>query len=246
MRENKGGGRGGGGGGGWASRWGLTNCHSEEGDRVCFKERSCWSVLWIECLPPPSPHPSLHPHPHRSPRPPSRQVQNRLYLLWEEEEKMCSVIRLPAASQENWVVAVAGLQGVCGSLCDLCLLWTLSIGVRWLTGATAPVVDLIKAFSCWISFALNLLGDQRQSGNADRRCEAETWLKLLMCRQWSYEVMGLKRKSQSFFLTLPKSCVKNVTGTACILPTTTSNLWFLSLIFIVFSCEHYFAFCNPS
>lgn len=50
------------------------------------------------CSSPPTP---ASPPLHRSPRPSSRQVQNRLYLLWEEEEKMCSVIRLPAASQEN-------------------------------------------------------------------------------------------------------------------------------------------------
>lgn len=35
---------------GWASHWGFTNCHSEEGERVCSKERSCWSVLWIGSL----------------------------------------------------------------------------------------------------------------------------------------------------------------------------------------------------
>lgn len=142
---------------------------------VCSLKR-----MSVPVPPLPPVHPATHPTPppNAPPRPPSRQVQNRLYLLWEEEEKMCSVIRLPAASQENWVVAVAGLQGVCGSLCDLCLLWTFSIGVRWLTAAATPalqkVIDLIKAFSCWILFPLNRLGDQRQTGNANHKCEAET------------------------------------------------------------------------
>lgn len=39
--------------------------------------------------------------PHRSAESPSRQVQNRLCLLWEDEEEKCSVIRLPAASRQN-------------------------------------------------------------------------------------------------------------------------------------------------
>ena len=35
------------------------------------------------------------------PPPLSRQEQNKLFLLWEEEEKMCSVIRSLTASRAN-------------------------------------------------------------------------------------------------------------------------------------------------
>lgn len=155
-----------------------------------------------------------------SPLPPSRQVQNKLYLLWEEEEKMCGVIRLPAASRGNWVVAVADLQGVCSSPCDLCLLWTLSIGVRWLTGAATPVlkkkkvIDLIKAFSWWVLFALYLLGDQRRRGNVDQRCEATGWDLIRVADELSVIKLSNEFETQKSKLVCSDAkdmiCLKNV------------------------------------
>lgn len=82
---------------GWASYWGFTNCHSEEGERTLFKEWSHWPVLWIRSL-------FLSPYTHSpacSPPPPSRQEQNKLCLLGEEREKMCRVHWLLTAHWAN-------------------------------------------------------------------------------------------------------------------------------------------------
>lgn len=73
---------------GWASHRGFTNCHSEEGRG--FVPKNGHAGLFFESdLCSPTPHP------------PSRQEQNKLFLLWEEEEKMCSVIRSLIGSQAN-------------------------------------------------------------------------------------------------------------------------------------------------
>lgn len=160
---------------GWASHWGFTNCHSEEGERVCFKERSCWSVLWIGSLFQPPPRRRLDKY-------------RTSCTCYGRKRRKCAVsLGRPAASQE--IRETSGRNGPAR-----CLWWCVcvSLCVRYVVQADMslfiypcvlinccykkkPVIDLIKAFSWLILFAFNLFRDQIERGNLDQRCEATGW-----------------------------------------------------------------------
>lgn len=160
---------------GWASHWGFTNCHSEEGERVCFKERSCWSVLWIGSLFQPPPRRRLDKY-------------RTSCTCYGRKRRKCAVsLGRPAASQE--IRETSSRNGparclwwcVCVCHCVSVVLYRqirvfLTIRACWLTAATKKtVIDLIKAFSWLILFAFNVFRDQIERGNLDQRCEATGW-----------------------------------------------------------------------